>query len=382
MAVRDAKNLSEDRLMKRAKQILWLFLFYLLSLSVSPASRFTSQTVQAITGYMPNVGLAGLMLITTPDGVVHTGILVAPGLVVTASSVVRGQDVRRITVEYGVDNSHPTGIVRSVVAQVQHPYLQAVYLELASVYGSSQYPLPLDTRDPNLLNSLTCTGYDQSRRLWRAFVNASNANSWTFNVTASLGSLSDADGGVPCVDFATGTAAGITFSSNTEITGKTLGDWLPVATYLGPIAAQGGRFRLRNGNAKCLDVAWGGLGDGYAVNQFSCNGGYNQLWYFDYRGAYPTIVSANSGKCLDAPNGWLNTPLQQYTCHGGPNQQFDLYLFNPGLALVSEISDHWWSSQSASACLSVTGASAADSVSTELRSCTGSADQRWTIEWL
>src|SRR5262249_39053867 len=102
---------------------------------------------QAITGYQPNVGLARLVLITipAPDGVVHPGALVAPSLVVTATSVIRNQSLGRISVEYGVDNTHPTGTVRHVVAQVNHPFYQTVFLQLDSAYPSNQPPLSFDT---------------------------------------------------------------------------------------------------------------------------------------------------------------------------------------------------------------------------------------------
>ena len=48
--VDENQNLSEDTIMKRAKQILWLLPFYLLSLSVSPASA-SQITLSTSTGY-------------------------------------------------------------------------------------------------------------------------------------------------------------------------------------------------------------------------------------------------------------------------------------------------------------------------------------------
>jgi hypothetical protein len=353
-----------------------------LAACATPDDISTSEA--ALTGTPVGGALVGLMLITTPDGQVHTGALVAPSVVVTATSVVRGQNVRGITVEYGVDEpDHPTGSSRSVIAAVNHPIYQMVYLQLDSAYPANQPPLAFDTRAPSVLanHQVDCVGYDASRRLIRNEMTVTSVGSDYFNVTPAdpSSSLADGDGGVPCFDGSV--IVGVTYSWNTEQIGKNLGDWLPVAKYLGPIAAQSARFALHPGNGKCLDVAWAGLDDGYQVNQYTCHYQANQLWYFDTRGPYPTIVSANSGKCLTDPGVW-NTPLQQQTCAGTTYQQFDWYLYNPGLAFVSRLADHWSISPSTSACLSVHGGPTnLDGVATELHPCAGTTDQRWTIEY-
>jgi hypothetical protein len=80
---------------------------------------------------------------------------------------------------------------------------------------------------------------------------------------------------------------------------------------------------------QCLDNTDLSGADGNQQQQFSCEGGDQQLWNFrpvaGVAGAY-TVVNQQSGKCLDV-NGAATadgTAVQQWTCSGGTNQQFTL----------------------------------------------------------
>jgi hypothetical protein len=59
------------------------------------------------------------------------------------------------------------------------------------------------------------------------------------------------------------------------------------------------------------------------VQLWSCNGGQNQQWSHQPDG---TLVSAQSGRCLDDPNGSTaaGVQLQIWDCHGGGNQTWTL----------------------------------------------------------
>ena len=93
-----------------------------------------------------------------------------------------------------------------------------------------------------------------------------------------------------------------------------------------PVPASGQPWR-------CWDIQWGGLGNGYLLQQYTCHGASNQWFYADYDGdpTHARLVSAQSGKCIDVPNGTM-TPgnaLQQYKCARRaaamePNQRFDI----------------------------------------------------------
>lgn len=84
---------------------------------------------------------------------------------------------------------------------------------------------------------------------------------------------------------------------------------------------------------KCLDVAFGGQWDGFNVQQWSCNGQYNQQFSLHYTDSgYYTIRARHSGKCLDVKDwsGADHANIHQWTCHGGANQQFYLRYLNNG----------------------------------------------------
>jgi hypothetical protein len=359
-----------------------------------------AQLEEEITGYAPNVGFAGLLIVANGDGRVHTGVLVAPDVAITGAAVTRGLAASRVSVELGVDVNHPTGTIRQVSRILYHPDVDIAYLKLASALPGN-FP-GLDTRAPSQLAgaALVCNGYNQSRTLLRAsmVVVASNDSAQTFDVSSPQGdTIADDDDGIPCIDNYTGTVAGVARSSvgttNTQVAGKAAHDWLPIAQQLFPIAAQSGRFALYNNltTPMCLDIAWGAYGEHAAVNQYGCHYNSNQLWYFDFRSnaQHPMIVSARTGMCLDIPWGLPGQALQTYHCQNSANQQWAQYLHSPqgsGFAYVSSIAAYnAWPISSSMDCLSVQGGPSTSSAPTEVRACqTGTlsnTDQRWFISW-
>jgi len=82
--------------------------------------------------------------------------------------------------------------------------------------------------------------------------------------------------------------------------------------------------------AQCADVANWSVNDNAPVNRFTCHRGANQLWELrsNFVPALPTspifMRNVNSQRCLDRPwgNTASGTPLQQYRCHGGPEQEW------------------------------------------------------------
>jgi hypothetical protein len=80
---------------------------------------------------------------------------------------------------------------------------------------------------------------------------------------------------------------------------------------------------------QCLDDTNVSTTDGTQQQQFTCEGGDQQLWNFrpvpGVANAY-TVVNQLSGKCLDvnAASTADGAPIVQWTCNGGTNQQFTL----------------------------------------------------------
>jgi hypothetical protein len=81
-------------------------------------------------------------------------------------------------------------------------------------------------------------------------------------------------------------------------------------------------FRLYGGGQYyCLDKT-NGTGNGTPITIWQCNGNGNQQWTFHFGGFvdnYYQIVNPTSGRCLDVPNGKINTPLQLFDCSWGNN---------------------------------------------------------------
>ena len=89
-------------------------------------------------------------------------------------------------------------------------------------------------------------------------------------------------------------------------------------------------------SGKCLDVAGNSHSNGDNLQQYTCNGGPNQQWrllfYLSSGGGWYEIIVASTGKCLDIEGASRadRAMAQQYTCHGGDNQLFQLVFADSG----------------------------------------------------
>lgn len=78
---------------------------------------------------------------------------------------------------------------------------------------------------------------------------------------------------------------------------------------------------------KCMDVVGGDMEEHAQIQQFGCHGGPNQQWRFQPTAdGFYAIVSVNSGLCLDIPDssGDAGVIVQQYHFHDGDNQKWRL----------------------------------------------------------
>ncbi len=92
--------------------------------------------------------------------------------------------------------------------------------------------------------------------------------------------------------------------------------------------ATGGSYTVRYvPSGKVLDVDAGSSATGLQLQQWTANGGTNQMWYLRPTGdGYHTIVSHDSGLLADVSGGATNDGAQVilWTANGGTNQQWQL----------------------------------------------------------
>ena len=142
----------------------------------------------------------------------------------------------------------------------------------------------------------------------------------------------------------------------------------------------GSWYQVVNANSgDCIDATNGGTSDGTAVQQWACgSGNSNQEWQFQPTDSgYYKVVSRNaSTEAWDVTGGAGATgngvPIQLWTYGGGTNQQWKpvqnangSYTFNPR--------------NSTGECLDVTGQSTANGARLQQWSCTGAANQSFTL---
>ncbi|MEJ3748276.1 alpha-galactosidase [Actinomycetes bacterium KLBMP 9797] len=127
-------------------------------------------------------------------------------------------------------------------------------------------------------------------------------------------------------------------------------------------------------SGKLLDVYNAATADGADVVQWAANGQTNQRWRFqDAGGGYSTVVSVNSGKCLDVYGGTGatadGTRVTQWTCNGGTNQQWRLQDVGGGYAqLVARHSNK---------CLQILNAGTTDGAQAVQWACGAATNQHW-----
>ena len=132
-------------------------------------------------------------------------------------------------------------------------------------------------------------------------------------------------------------------------------------------------MKVRHGG-KCADVVGSSTADGAAVQQWTCQGGNNQLWALRSVGdGYYQIVVRHSGKCLDVSSASTadGAAVIQWTCKAGTNQQWRLQ--DVGSGYVELVARH------SGKCLDVTSASIADGARLEQWVCTNGENQQWNL---
>ncbi|MBL0885169.1 glycosyl hydrolase family 95 catalytic domain-containing protein [Myceligenerans indicum] len=193
-----------------------------------------------------------------------------------------------------------------------------------------------------------------------------------------------------CVDTAGGSGAGGTDVVISDCVGAASQDWR-----FDPATS-----RIVGVDGKCMDASGGSSANGTPVILWDCHAGANQQWTLTPDG----YLTGIGGKCLDARDeGTANgTRLQLWDCHGTDNQRWSTGLVNPASNLCMTASgrggaariencdrgpDQRWLLGGASGpitaggglCLDASGGSSANGTPVILWTCSGSANQQWTL---
>jgi len=154
--------------------------------------------------------------------------------------------------------------------------------------------------------------------------------------------------------------------------------WLslpPTAAPSEPILQAAGVYEVvARHSGKCMDVSDVSPTDGARLQQWSCHGGANQQWRIEpAAGGFFRLVAQHSGKCLDVTDWSIEdgVQLQQWACTDGENQQWTLQAAADGY--VSVISRH------SDRVLDVNGASQEDGAALVQNSLHGGANQQWLL---
>jgi len=350
------------------------------------------EAIQAGGGTAPIAGIIKIDVIGQAD--THTGLLLSPGLVLTSGRWMSWQTTpSNVTATSGPGSSSPQ--VRTARFVNSSSYFPEAIAQVPPFTGGHANTVPIDTRSSAALLGVTlrCYEYVGNQLRW-ADMRVAAASGDDLTLAPVFGTVEDADAGAPCLDLSTYTAVAMVSSGPPVGPAKAhrLGGMQPWFDGMRNLfdtrnASSSSRLALYtiapNGSQMCLDIPWGSPFDHEALNVYPCHFAPAQRFWLDYRvdAGRPRLVSDSSGRCADVPSSSLvsGTNYQQFGCHAGWNQRFELSIWNDAIG--------GWKLKPAHApaqnlCLSVEGGPSNVSVPTEQRTCVGTQDQRWWPRWL
>ncbi|MFC0105264.1 RICIN domain-containing protein [Kibdelosporangium aridum] len=122
-------------------------------------------------------------------------------------------------------------------------------------------------------------------------------------------------------------------------------------------------------SGKCLDIPFADPADQVKLQQYTCHGAPNQRWLLQQTSdGYYRIKSVSTGKCLDIPSGSKadGVVVQQFACHEGPNQQWSIW--PSGIV-----------ARNSGKCLDIRAGAMGDHGVAQQFSCHGGPNQRWSL---
>jgi hypothetical protein len=210
----------------------------------------------------------------------------------------------------------------------------------------------------------------------KTYVLTSSDVSATLRITVAA---SNSGGSTAATSAATAAVAAATTTTTTTATTTTspttTTSTTPTTTTTTPAPSSSTYYTLVSKNSgKCLDVSAYSMANGGNIQQWSCTGADNQRWRLVARsdGSYE-VVGKQSGKCLDVTNFSLldGANVQQWACGSSKNQRWKLVSTGDGYnELVS---------QNSGKCLDVKGLSTANGANVQQWTCQGGNNQRWKL---
>lgn len=126
-------------------------------------------------------------------------------------------------------------------------------------------------------------------------------------------------------------------------------------------------------SGKCLTVHGASKANNATVDQYTCVGGANQRWRFEWTGGLTyALRNENSGKCLTVHGASKakGARVDQYTCVGASNQSFRINISTPSKTPIMPTHS--------GKCLDVQGGSKANNAPVIQWTCNGRSNQRWS----
>ncbi len=153
------------------------------------------------------------------------------------------------------------------------------------------------------------------------------------------------------------------------------------------IDRSGGFYRLRSAySGMCLDIPGYSSKDVH-VQQYWCNGGANQQFYFD---SYPEdgmVVQlksdSNESRCMDVPGSSRNprVKLQTYGCHNDPNQLFRFVRRANGLYTIQPVHASFIGYKNGGQCLDIPNGVTQPGTRIQQYGCKGGANQLFRLQY-
>ncbi|MBV7328547.1 RICIN domain-containing protein [Chloroflexi bacterium TSY] len=140
-----------------------------------------------------------------------------------------------------------------------------------------------------------------------------------------------------------------------------------------PLGDSHGVYQIVSANSGlCLDISAHSIENGGNIQQYECHYGNNQRWQLVKLGSHYKIVSVHSGLCLDVSGHSVANGgnIQQYGCHYGKNQRWRLVQVGSEYEIISVRSG---------LCLDVTSLSVENGGNIQQYGCHQGANQRWRL---
>lgn len=348
--------------------------------------------VAPMRGAAYNGAFAGIVrVVVAGQADTHTGLLVAPGLVLTSRNWVDyTTPPGNVTVTSGANSQTQQSRLGQYVNA--NSFASATIIQVHDFLdGHARFPA-IDMRANIALQGVLvrCYEYRDSTLLWAPMrvVAANGDGTLTLTVDSTDKLVEHADAGAVCVDESTRTAVGMVtgvFNGQARILPyRSLSPWIGGIRNVAAVRddARSTRWAFytlgRAGERMCLDLPWGSHYEHELINVYPCHYGPSQRFWYDLRVDVnnPRIVSDASGQCFDVPDA-STTPgrdTQQVTCHGGANQRFRITPYNDATGGLRIQPLH---ALAQNLCLGVEGGASSTPRATETQVCNGNIAQRW-----